>query len=118
MKTAPRRTQPSYPGSQLPWLAGHQLTGAKVVNIALQIMKLTPNAIESIAAHAASISVSAENDAVPSPCRSLCSIDESTRLCRGCLRTLNEIQNWRNANQAEKRIIWTRIARRLIDHAE
>lgn len=93
------------------------MTGAKVVSMSLQIMKLTQDAIESIAAHAASISVSAENDAVPSPCRSLCSFDENTRLCRGCLRTLNEIQDWHHADQTEKRSIWKRIARRLIDHA-
>ncbi len=94
------------------------MTGAKVASMSLLIIKLTPDAIKSISAQAASISVSAENDAVPSPCRSLCLFDKNTRLCLGCLRTLNEIQNWRHADQAEKRSIWARIARRLIDHAE
>jgi uncharacterized protein len=30
----------------------------------------------------------------PSPCISVCQIDDSTGLCIGCLRTVDEIRDW------------------------
>ncbi|WP_119462673.1 DUF1289 domain-containing protein [Rhodospirillaceae bacterium SYSU D60014] len=30
----------------------------------------------------------------PSPCISVCQIDDSTGLCIGCLRTIGEIRDW------------------------
>ncbi|MEM7072597.1 MAG: DUF1289 domain-containing protein [Pseudomonadota bacterium] len=31
---------------------------------------------------------------IPSPCRSICTIDEATGLCAGCFRTRQEIAGW------------------------
>ena len=31
---------------------------------------------------------------VESPCRKLCALDPATRVCAGCLRTLDEIARW------------------------
>jgi len=31
---------------------------------------------------------------VPSPCRNVCSIDEGSKLCLGCYRTIDEITLW------------------------
>jgi predicted Fe-S protein YdhL (DUF1289 family) len=55
--------------------------------------------------------------AVPSPCMSVCHMDEQTKLCQGCLRTLDEIVNWGNADDARRRVIWQAIEVRLAGHS-
>jgi predicted Fe-S protein YdhL (DUF1289 family) len=49
---------------------------------------------------------------VPSPCISVCVIDERTGLCTGCQRTLDEIAAWSVLDDAERRAVWTRIGLR------
>jgi len=49
---------------------------------------------------------------VPSPCISLCEMDAATGLCRGCLRTIDEIVAWGSASDEAKRAVWTEIRRR------
>lgn len=49
---------------------------------------------------------------VPSPCVSLCKMDTERRYCMGCLRTLEELRNWRNADDDYKRAVWAELARR------
>ena len=39
----------------------------------------------------------------PSPCIGICIVDPTTRQCRGCLRTVDEIARWYEASPAEKR---------------
>jgi predicted Fe-S protein YdhL (DUF1289 family) len=51
--------------------------------------------------------------AVPSPCMSVCHMDEETNLCQGCLRTLDEITRWGNADDASRRRIWQAIDERV-----
>ncbi|MFO1316008.1 MAG: DUF1289 domain-containing protein [Burkholderiales bacterium] len=46
---------------------------------------------------------------VPSPCISVCAIDEATGLCAGCLRTLDEIAAWSVLDDGERRDVWVRI---------
>jgi predicted Fe-S protein YdhL (DUF1289 family) len=46
---------------------------------------------------------------VPSPCISVCAIDEATGLCAGCLRTLDEIAVWSVLDDDERREVWVRI---------
>jgi predicted Fe-S protein YdhL (DUF1289 family) len=50
--------------------------------------------------------------AVPSPCVSICKIDEATGLCTGCLRTLDEIAGWSVLDDDERRAVWREIFRR------
>ena len=50
---------------------------------------------------------------VPSPCVSICTMNPSSQLCQGCLRSLSEIGEWSRADDAHKRQIWQRIAQRL-----
>ena len=50
---------------------------------------------------------------VPSPCISVCRMDDSTGLCEGCWRTLDEIGQWGSADDPAKRMIWARIEQRL-----
>lgn len=57
--------------------------------------------------------VPAETDGqVPSPCISICRMDESTGLCEGCWRSLDEIAQWSTADGQTKLAIMARIAQR------
>ena len=47
---------------------------------------------------------------IPSPCISVCRMDERTGWCEGCLRTLDEIAAWSKLDDADKRAVW-----RLLD---
>lgn len=40
-----------------------------------------------------------------SPCLGICLMDPRTRICRGCLRTIEEIAGWYTASNKEKRAI-------------
>ncbi len=48
-------------------------------------------------------------NAVPSPCISICAIDQVTGLCAGCLRTLDEIALWSVLEDDEKRAVWAQL---------
>jgi predicted Fe-S protein YdhL (DUF1289 family) len=48
----------------------------------------------------------------PSPCLGICLMDPRTRMCRGCLRTIEEIAGWYTASSAEKRAILERLEQR------
>jgi uncharacterized protein len=50
--------------------------------------------------------------AVPSPCISICAIDQVTGLCAGCLRTLDEIAAWSVLDDDEKRAVWAALPER------
>lgn len=82
-------------------------------------MSLDPKAIFYVAATANQISAGSENFAqtVPSPCMSVCQMDEASGLCGGCLRTLDEIAAWGNASDATRRAIWSRIGARAAQYA-
>nr|WP_315394089.1 DUF1289 domain-containing protein [uncultured Duganella sp.] len=49
---------------------------------------------------------------VPSPCVSLCKMDAERRYCVGCLRTIDEIVNWSQADDDYKRAVWVAIGER------
>jgi len=49
---------------------------------------------------------------VPSPCISVCRMDDSSSLCLGCFRTLDEIVKWGSSADADKRVVWQRITQR------
>ncbi len=52
---------------------------------------------------------------VPSPCNSICTIDQVTGRCAGCLRTLDEIAMWSVLDDAEKRAVWRALELRRAD---
>jgi predicted Fe-S protein YdhL (DUF1289 family) len=68
------------------------------------------NATDSIAVRAIKARAMAQN--VPSPCISICKMDEQRVLCVGCLRTLQEIRDWSTMNDVDKRDVWSRIEQR------
>ena len=49
---------------------------------------------------------------VPSPCINVCQMAPDTGLCRGCLRTIDEIVAWGTASEDYKRAVWAEIRRR------
>jgi predicted Fe-S protein YdhL (DUF1289 family) len=46
---------------------------------------------------------------LPSPCQSICVMDEHSHLCKGCLRNIDEIATWGQLSDAQKRQIWAQI---------
>lgn len=48
----------------------------------------------------------------PSPCVSVCRMDEQRQYCVGCLRTLDELRAWGKADAGAKRQIWDRVLER------
>lgn len=50
--------------------------------------------------------------AAPSPCNSVCRMDESSGLCLGCLRTLDEIAAWGGMSDAGRQVCWAVLAGR------
>ena len=50
---------------------------------------------------------------IPSPCISICRVNESTGWCEGCFRTLGEIASWSSADDEGKRGIWKMIEQRM-----
>lgn len=49
---------------------------------------------------------------VPSPCVSLCKMDQDRLYCMGCMRTIPEIIAWSKADDDYKRGVWAEIRRR------
>ncbi len=49
---------------------------------------------------------------LPSPCTGICQMNAQTGLCKGCLRTLDEIIDWGVAPESEKRQMWLAILAR------
>lgn len=43
---------------------------------------------------------------VPSPCVSICRMDERSGWCTGCLRTIDEIATWARLDDVAKRAVW------------
>jgi predicted Fe-S protein YdhL (DUF1289 family) len=50
--------------------------------------------------------------AMPSPCVSVCEMDEASASCKGCFRTLDEIAVWSILDDAEKHAVWVAIEAR------
>lgn len=51
---------------------------------------------------------------LPSPCVSVCRMEAATALCKGCLRTLEEITAWSRLDDEGKRAIWGQIEQRAL----
>lgn len=50
--------------------------------------------------------------AMPSPCVSVCEMNEASASCKGCFRTLDEIAVWSILDDEEKHAVWTAIESR------
>ena len=54
---------------------------------------------------------------VPSPCISVCQVDDATGQCIGCYRTIDEIRDWPIMTAEEKTDVLGRIAARKVEPA-
>ena len=72
------------------------------------LQQLAQRAQQVCAAPGAGVSV------VPSPCVSVCRMDEASGLCEGCLRTIDEIAAWSRLGDAAKRQVWQQLALRAV----
>ena len=50
---------------------------------------------------------------VPSPCISVCLLNEHNGRCEGCHRNLAEIGRWSGMDDDEKRAVWRHLEERL-----
>ena len=94
-----------------------RMSGASVADVVQVVLvepapvtKMPVNALEMIAARAAMVGATTEN--VPSPCISVCRMSESTGLCEGCFRTIDEICQWSTSDDLAKRALWVLIEQR------
>jgi prolyl-tRNA editing enzyme YbaK/EbsC (Cys-tRNA(Pro) deacylase)/predicted Fe-S protein YdhL (DUF1289 family) len=88
------------------------LSGAPVAHVAVDpVWEKPSNALELIAARAHLARATAQN--VPSPCISVCRMNQQTWLCEGCYRNIDEIRQWSTASDADKTEIWARIEARF-----
>ena len=55
---------------------------------------------------------SALENAVPSPCISVCRMSPASGYCEGCHRTLAEIASWSGYSDGEKRAVLARLPSR------
>ena len=49
---------------------------------------------------------------VPSPCLSICMMDDDSALCDGCFRTLDEIRDWMIMDRGEKLAVLAQLEQR------
>jgi hypothetical protein len=82
-------------------------------------MTLNPKAVQFLAACADDVAHNQAGyaQAVPTPCMSVCMMDDALGLCQGCLRTLDEIAQWGDSDEALRREVWARIGARAAQHA-
>ena len=94
--------------AELEWM-----TGAPVVDVAVnpvEEQKSQQNAIILVAARAEIMEATAE---ITSPCISICRMNAATDLCEGCFRTRDEIAAWGGAGDDAKLATWARIKERI-----
>ena len=49
---------------------------------------------------------------VPSPCISVCHIEQHSGWCLGCWRSIDEIAGWGAMSDPQKRVVWTLLPQR------
>ena len=89
------------------------MTGAPVVDVAVNSVEEKSaqlNAITLVAASAHNVRATGQ---ITSPCISICRMHGVTGLCEGCFRTTSEIAAWGTADDDAKRATWARIEERM-----
>jgi uncharacterized protein len=78
-------------------------------------MTVIENAMQTLYKKAMVVRSRGQNDdePVPSPCVSVCTMDAERVMCIGCLRTLDELRAWSTLDNAGKRAVWNLIEGRL-----
>ena len=92
--------------AQLAWL-----TQARIDDVASAGLSADARAQALLRARAACMQDERAGDP-PSPCISVCRMDESSGLCSGCLRSLDEIASWSSLSPSGRRKVWQAIGAR------
>jgi prolyl-tRNA editing enzyme YbaK/EbsC (Cys-tRNA(Pro) deacylase)/predicted Fe-S protein YdhL (DUF1289 family) len=87
------------------------LTHAPVVDV-VQASEPTPEILAVQAVLARARLARDATQPVPSPCNSVCRMDEASRWCAGCFRSIEEITNWSRMTPPEQRTVWALIEQR------
>ncbi|MEO6018238.1 MAG: YbaK/EbsC family protein [Polaromonas sp.] len=92
-----------------------RLTGAPVADFAVDVGQerlAQQHAINLVAIRARNMEAAGD---IPSPCISICRLNDASGLCDGCFRTRDEIAAWGNAGDERKRGIWKLIGQRMAE---
>jgi predicted Fe-S protein YdhL (DUF1289 family) len=57
-----------------------------------------------------------DNQALVSPCMSVCIMKADADECHGCLRSIDEIARWGMSSPQQQRAVWQRLAQRIEQH--
>ena len=90
-----------------------RLTGAPVVDLAVNLVEEKADQQDAINLVASRARIHWPTDEILSPCISVCRMNAATGLCEGCFRTRDEIAAWGNADDNGKRATWDRIEHRM-----
>lgn len=52
-----------------------------------------------------------------SPCKKICQLTNDGLFCKSCLRSLNEIKNWKHFSDKKKQKIMLLLKKRVLNHA-
>jgi uncharacterized protein len=55
---------------------------------------------------------------ISSPCIGVCTISDSSGLCQGCYRTIDEIREWWNMNDVERAKVSSLLDQRMAEQTE
>jgi len=71
-------------------------------------LKPEPHSPQALALLAARVPAAFDEtvDPVPSPCISICKMNDDRSLCLGCYRSIDEIRAWSRADAEARRAIW------------
>jgi prolyl-tRNA editing enzyme YbaK/EbsC (Cys-tRNA(Pro) deacylase)/predicted Fe-S protein YdhL (DUF1289 family) len=79
------------------------------------VVQAVEAAVESVALQTTLARASQAQDVtqpVPSPCNSVCRMDEASGWCAGCFRSIDEIANWSRMTPTQQRDVWRLIEQR------
>lgn len=62
-----------------------------------------------------SVTITIADPGPDSPCVNVCQMDERIGLCKGCLRTIDEIAAWASMSDAQKREVKTQLLSRRFE---
>ena len=55
---------------------------------------------------------------ISSPCIGVCTISDTSGLCQGCYRTIDEIREWWNMSDAERGQVSSALDQRMADNTQ
>ena len=73
-------------------------------------------ALRAKAQHVRTMLEEGEAACLPSPCVSVCRMDDAGVYCKGCLRTLDELRDWGTGDAMVQQRIWMAVLQRCARH--